>query len=341
VRSHHGAASARRRRGLAALLVVVVLVLVGVTAARGVARGATVARTESRPRVLGVHPSLVAGRGGVRILVHGTGFAPGSVVTVGGKRAWVLGVRNPDAIFAIAPRDVGTQIVRVATPAGTSASNARSVLHYDTRVLVVGDSLGIDLGWGFTPPLDAASRLGTVVDDAVGSTGLVRPDFYNWPAHLRADLATLRPDVVVTLFGTNDQQPIATSHGYVEPGTSTWNRLYAARVRQIGAIVHGGGAALVWVGLPRMGPQSVLSERYVATVEVIDAHVVGTLRRATFVNAWDLFTTGRGAYTPYVEVGPHAWILGHQQDGTHLTPGGAGVIDAKALDALRHLLGAR
>jgi lysophospholipase L1-like esterase len=335
--------SVRRRRGVGrrtriavgVVLSIGVLVLgVGPTAAAGERRTRA---TGTFPRVLAVHPGLVAGKGGTRILVRGRGFTSRSVVTVGGRRARVLQVRNPTAVFALVPPGIGSEVVRVVTHIGTSARNARSVLRYATRVLVVGDSLGIDLGWGFTTALDARDDL-AVVDDAVGSSGLVRSNFYNWPEHLRADLAAVRPDVVVTMFGTNDEQAIETSSGLAEPGTSAWEQAYAARVRQIAAIVRRAGATLVWVGLPRMGPQTDLDPQLVADLVKVDRGVLRTLRRATFVDAWRVFTSATGAYTPYVELAPHVWVVGHSPDGTHLTTGGAMVIDAKGLAQLRHLL---
>ena len=45
------------------------------------------------------------------------------------------------------------------------------------------------------------------------SSGLVRPDFYNWPGAMAEDLAAQDPDVVVTFFGANDGQGIVLPDG--------------------------------------------------------------------------------------------------------------------------------
>jgi hypothetical protein len=301
------------------------------------AAGASSPAPPIRPRVLAVHPGLVRGAGGSRIVVLGDGFSAGVRVTVGGLRAPVVAVRNAHALIALAPPGIGTEVVRAITSGGTSASNGRSVIQYANRVLVVGDSLGIDLEWGFTPQLDARNDL-SVVDDAFMSSGLVRSDYYDWPSHLRADIAQLHPDIVFALFGTNDQQAIGTTRGLAEPDTPAWDRAYAARVREIGAIVHGAGANLVWVGLPRMGPQSVLSQQYVANLVALDRRVVLAMPAATYVDSWQVFTTPKGGYTPYVELSPHLWEPGHQPDGTHLTPAGAAVLDALGVASLDRLL---
>jgi hypothetical protein len=324
-----------RRRLLAAIGVLALGgMLVGAVRADAAIGQSRRAASGELPRVLAVHPGTINGKGGRTILVLGRRFTTSTTITVGGRTARVLSVRNPNAVYARAPRGFGTEVVRAVTSGGTSASNARSVLHFDTRMLVVGDSLGIDLGWGFTPSLDLREHL-VVTDDAVGSSGLVRSDFFDWSAHLRSDIAETRPDVVETLFGTNDEQAIRTSKSLVEPGTLAWNRAYSARVRQIASIVHRAGATLVWVGLPRMGPQSDLDRVFMAHLDVLDRNVVAKLRRAIFVNAWAVFTTPSGAYTPYVELAPHVWVDGHQPDGTHLTPAGANAIDTIAVEALR------
>jgi hypothetical protein len=289
---------------------------------------------KAAPRVLGVHPLNVPGSGGTRILVTGTGFTAGTVVTVGGRTAHDITVRNPDAVYATVPRGIGTVIVRAVTPNGTSVPNGRSQLRYHSTVLVVGDSLGIDLGWGFTAAVDAQEHL-AMVDDAVGSTGLVRPDYYNWPAHLRADITQTHPEIVEALFGTNDDQALVTSKGTYEPGTAEWNKVYASRVRQIAAIVRQAGALLVWVGLPRMGPQTDLNTQVVSDLISLDRSVITKLPGTIFIDTWPIFTNSKGGYTPYVEVTPGDWVLGHAPDGTHLTAAGATVIDAKVINELR------
>jgi hypothetical protein len=335
----HVRGSARHRR--AALATCCALVVGGLLLASCTSASSGTLRlppaTKIVPRVLRVSPGIVAGKGGGTVTIVGKGFVQGMAITIGGVDAPTVDVRNPDTAVAVVPPGIGTEIVRAVTAGGKSFSNPRSVLRYTNRVLVVGDSLGIDLGWGFTASLDAQANL-VVADDSVGSSGLVRNDFYNWPAHLRADIAATHPDIVVTLFGTNDQQSIETAKGIFEPGTSAWDKAYASRVREITSLVHRAGATLVWVGLPRMGPQSVLDPQLTSEMISLDQSVVAPLHWGTFVNTWPLFTNAKGAYTPYVELSPGVFVLGHQPDGTHLTPDGAIVIDAKAVDALRAML---
>jgi hypothetical protein len=60
------------------------------------------------------------------------------------------------------------------------------------RVLILGDSLGIDMGGPLQNDL-ANTGVVQATLDARESTGLTRPDYFNWPAELQSDLGTARP----------------------------------------------------------------------------------------------------------------------------------------------------
>ena len=68
------------------------------------------------------------------------------------------------------------------------------------RVLIVGDSLGIDLGGPLQYDLADTGVVNAALD-ARESTGLTRPDYFNWPAELASDLKTAHPQVVVVMIG--------------------------------------------------------------------------------------------------------------------------------------------
>ena len=72
-------------------------------------------------------------------------------------------------------------------------------------ILDVGDSLGEDLGLGLGYTLEANPKV-HVIQAAHGDSGLARPDYYDWPAHLQALLNEYHPQVVTILIGGNDAQ---------------------------------------------------------------------------------------------------------------------------------------
>src|ERR1019366_8430955 len=138
------------------------------------------------PTVRSVRPNSGTAAGRTTVLVQGTGFGPDARVLVGTRPARVVEVKNLDALYAIIPAGFGMQSVRVVTSNGASVPLKSVRYYYRSKILVIGDSLGIDLGWGFTPTLPDGRYL-SVTDNAVGSTGLIRSDFYNWPMKLKAE----------------------------------------------------------------------------------------------------------------------------------------------------------
>jgi len=287
------------------------------------------------PTVRSVRPNSGTAAGGARVLVQGTGFGPDARVLVGTRPARVVEVKNLDALYAIIPAGFGMQPVRVVTSNGASVPSKSVRYYYRSKILVIGDSLGIDLGWGFTPTLPDGRYL-SVTDNAVGSTGLIRSDFYNWPMKLKAELRSLHPAVVVALFGANDQQPISTKKGVAQVGTKAWGVAYEARVRQLASIVVSSGAVIAWVGLPRMGPRADISERFASQVDTLDRAALRSTTKGGFVSIAKLFTTRSGGYTPYVRIGGTI-ALGRQPDEVHITPAGASAIDTVVLAMLFEL----
>ena len=82
------------------------------------------------------------------------------------------------------------------------------------RVLVVGDSDAGTFGPYLEELLDDTGVAETTVDYKV-SSGLARPDFFDWPAHLRPELPAVDPDIVVVTFGGNDAQGLAAGRRLV------------------------------------------------------------------------------------------------------------------------------
>ena len=60
------------------------------------------------------------------------------------------------------------------------------------RVLIVGDSIGLDMGGPLQSDLAGTGVVNAALDGRE-STGLTRPDYFNWPAELTADLRRRTP----------------------------------------------------------------------------------------------------------------------------------------------------
>jgi len=83
------------------------------------------------------------------------------------------------------------------TPASTPPTTLPSLPQHPSAanpldVVVIGDSIGIDLGQPLTNDLIGTGVVSATLDGKI-DTGLSRPDYFNWPAELQADLAIHHP----------------------------------------------------------------------------------------------------------------------------------------------------
>jgi uncharacterized protein len=191
------------------------------------------------------------------------------------------------------------------------------------RVLIVGDSIGLDMGGALQSDL-AGTGVVTAALDGRESTGLTRPDYFNWPAELASDLHNDNPQVVVIMMGANDAQDFLgpPDTPYTSP---QWNPLYAQRVQQFMQIAQSGGAAVIWVGMPPMQDPSLSAQ--MADIDALDQHQAAAAKPAiTFISTWKSLGTPTGGYTAFVTNPAGQIVNTRTPDGIHLTPGGSQVV---------------
>jgi hypothetical protein len=194
----------------------------------------------------------------------------------------------------------------------------------------LGDSLGIDLGDVLVNDLTDAGVVQATLDGQV-STGLTRPDYFNWPTELSVDLPRYTPQVIVIMLGANDAQDFPGPPD-VAFGTEAWDALYRSRVDGFMAEATSRGAQVIWVGLPPMR-DPVLS----AAMQRIDGIVqqeAGNYRGVDFLSSWTVLGTPTGQFTPYLVVAGQE-VNVREPDGTHITPGGAQVLSTVVESTIR------
>jgi hypothetical protein len=199
-------------------------------------------------------------------------------------------------------------------------------------ILDVGDSLGEDLGLGLGYTLDS-NPLVHVIQAARGDTGLARPDYYNWPAHLQALLNKYHPEVVMILVGGNDSQSFDYNNGVVDFGSPQWHTIYSTRVALLMSEVLKTKAKLLWVGLPIMQDPS-----FAANMQMLNAiYQAQTARHlgVHFFSTWALFSNAQGQYSTYLTNQSGQVVLARDGDGIHIAPPGG--CDIVAIAATRQI----
>ena len=199
-------------------------------------------------------------------------------------------------------------------------------------ILDVGDSLGEDLGLGLGYTM-GTNPLVRIVQAAHGDSGLARPDYYNWPAVLEADLSEYHPQMVTILIGGNDAQNFLVNGEAVVFGTARWHTVYSKRVALMMRETLKAGAKMLWVGLPIMQDPA-----FAASMQMLNAIYKAQAALhpgVTFMPTWKLFSNAQGRYSAYLTDRSGQTVLARDSDGIHLAPPGG--CDIVAMAAVKEI----
>jgi hypothetical protein len=207
------------------------------------------------------------------------------------------------------------------------------------RVLIVGDSDAGAFGPSLLRLLESTGVVTTTLDYKV-SSGLSRPDFFDWPARLREQLAELDPHVVVATFGGNDAQDVNVEGRSVPVADPAWTQAYGARVREVLDLMLADDRHVVWVGIPNASSASFTQRLVVqrdAVVAELGRHPHRT--RIRYVDTWSRFAGRSGGYADYI-VDPRdgQGKKVRAADGFHLNMAGADILAGDIFNELRAFL---
>lgn len=211
------------------------------------------------------------------------------------------------------------------------------------EVLIIGDS---DAG-AFGPYLgDLLKQTGvaTVRLEYKTSSGLARPDFFDWPAFMHQIVPESNPDVVVVTFGGNDAQGLSNpdktwvvAHPPAAGGDDAdWKAEYGRRVGEAMDYLSKGNRTVVWVGIPNAkDPQT--TARMKVQDEVVRAEAAKRTSNVVFVDTWARFSGRNGGWAEYVidprdQVGKDV----RADDGFHLNVTGAEILALDISEAVKN-----
>jgi hypothetical protein len=202
------------------------------------------------------------------------------------------------------------------------------------RVLVLGDSLAAELGQALQRRL--GPELFRVTVDGRISTGLARSDYFNWPAEVHADVVRYRPELVVAMFGANDNQSIYLGRGRWAYWwqRAAWLRAYHARVSQIMRVGAAGGARVAWVGIP-ITQSSAIPWYKASLFDSVYRGEAPKLPGVLYYDSWHLFVNESGKFSPFLPDQKGHFQLMRMPDGVHMTPAGNDYLVVNLLGALR------
>lgn len=184
---------------------------------------------------------------------------------------------------------------------------------------VFGDSMADGLWTGLYRQLRDVEGV-KVVRFSRPSTGLSRYDYLNVDAQTVAQLAGQRVDIAVFMIGANDRQGIQGEGKALAFASPDWRAAYSGRVDALVAHARNSGAAVYWLGLPRM--RSPGAESGAELVNGIFSERAAALGYPYF-DSTGLTSDASKAYAAYLPIGPGGRLqMARSSDGIHMTSGG-------------------
>lgn len=123
------------------------------------------------------------------------------------------------------------------------------------RIAFIGDSTGDGL-WGGMSQLasrDACLKTGVELGRfAKNSTGLTRPDRFNWVEEARRIGESFKPALFMMSLGLNDRQSVVENGQITMENSPAFPAKYKERVTAVLKTIAARKASLLWIGLPAM-----------------------------------------------------------------------------------------
>jgi len=199
------------------------------------------------------------------------------------------------------------------------------------RLYIVGDSMAQVFGSSLENLAEDTHLIKAKLDYKV-SSGLSRPDFFDWPQRLIDQLVEYDPDATAVLFGANDGQNVRYQGKVLEVGSTAWQAAYQTRVGRAMRILTRGGRRVYWVGDPIMR-----NAGYRGRIAMMDRIYEAEAARhpgVTFIDTWRLMAIGKGSYAEYLHDEHGDLVLMRAPDGIHLTRAGGDRMAQSVLDVI-------
>jgi len=211
-------------------------------------------------------------------------------------------------------------------------------------LFIVGDSDAGTFGPYLQTLLDGTGIVETSLDYKV-SSGLARPDFFDWPAEIDRKLPEVNPDIVVATFGGNDAQGLAVGNGDFIIGDpvaneAEWTEEYQQRVGAVMDQLMEGGRTLIWVGIPNDDNPDVTAR--MAIQDRAAKAAAAERPDVIFIDTWKRFSGRDGNWAEFVidpRDGEGKDV--RADDGFHLNTTGAEILAIDIAQAVRDTLRAQ
>jgi hypothetical protein len=206
------------------------------------------------------------------------------------------------------------------------------------RILIIGDSF-IAVWGGVGEILEGelinykdvtVKRIGEV------SSGLSRPDYFDWKSKARELILEEKPNIVIIMVGSNDAQSLTINldgkNIILNYGTEDWDKEYTKRVSDFLKIFEENNIFVFWIGFPVM-KNKTYSEK-IRHLNSIYEKEIQNHRGTSFISIWDFLADENGNYTDYLLDDKGKYKLVRLRDGIHLSHFGGEIVVKEVIEKM-------
>ncbi len=166
------------------------------------------------------------------------------------------------------------------------------------------------------------------------STGMSRPDFFNWNKKTDEILKDYSPDVVIVMFGANDGQGIWVDKKWVKLDDPLWEATYERKVEEFSQKFFDSNVKNVyWIG------NSISRYEYYSEYmkKINNALISYSQKKENFIyiSTWEDFSDSSGNYIHFTTTPEGSKKVLRAEDGIHFTNDGGKVIADEVVEKLK------
>lgn len=210
-------------------------------------------------------------------------------------------------------------------------------LKSEPKILILGDSLVRGVGKEIAMMIHKTEG-GFATVHAKVSSGLARPDFFDWPTELHKNFVVGKYEVVVVLMGTNDAQSFRHLGKFYRFPSKKWDELYQERIVSFMDHACQGAKKVIWLGLPPMKSRS-----FDQKISHLNHLVEGAAKAKScvdYVSLAPILGDGGGRYASFRKVYDRYRRV-RLRDGIHLTRHGGRLVAEELIHSIKKIRVAR
>ncbi len=216
--------------------------------------------------------------------------------------------------------------VSLADPAATPvvASGVEKPSITSVRLWSNGDSTSFFMSVGFFDAMVARGAALTQPEaEYQNGSGLITPEYFDWPAYIRTEMAEKNPNLVVFMIGANDAKFFADPEEY------------RALVAEAMDLMEAPERRVIWVGQPNSSQEKLAAN--VPAINTIFQEEAAKRPWVTFVDTWGVTSDDAGNYSQVLPGAEGEGVIARADDGVHLTQAGGKILADAVMAAIGEL----